>query len=454
MKLFYCFFLCLASVIAVSQENFLIVKKIQINGNDVTKEKIVRRELLFSEGDTVFQENLAEKIRYSKYNLQNTRLFNFVNINYEIEENNAVNVEVNLTERWYIWPIPLLEYAEPNLTTFLRNRDFSRIDYGGYLIHENFRGRREVLKAIVRQGFDKQYALEYTLPYVNPKKTLGLYFRAGYNFNHTVTVTTEKNQRVFYSEANTYTRKQPYFTTQITLRHKYFAYHTIGLHIHRYITSDSLNIQYPDFLKSANGKQEYKGINYAFYYNRLDWVVFPLKGYYFFNYLNYAFLSGTTLFSSTHAVSFYQSFGERWFMALQSKVMKNWLNAPPYYLMSALGYKDNLRGFDNYIIDGTDFFLLKTDIKYQWLKVSEKKLPGINNEKFSKYFLYGFAAPFFDVGYVYWKNPGNNFLQNHIQYSTGMEFSFVTYYNIVMQFDAAYLSTREFAWAIRVQRVF
>ena len=58
----------------------VVIGRIMILGNKVTKNKIILRELPFHENDTVGREEVPQKLRSAKENLLNSSLFNFVSV--------------------------------------------------------------------------------------------------------------------------------------------------------------------------------------------------------------------------------------------------------------------------------------------------------------------------------------------------------------------------------------
>ena len=123
-----------------------VVRDIMIAGNRTTKDFVVRRELLFTEGDTLKADDVAAVLLRSKENLLNTSLFNYVTINLIDLNEHEKQVLVMLEERWYWWPYIIFEQADRNLSAFFNDGDWSRINYGLMLINNNFRGRAETLK--------------------------------------------------------------------------------------------------------------------------------------------------------------------------------------------------------------------------------------------------------------------------------------------------------------------
>ena len=105
-------------------------------------------------------------------------LFNFNNISTE-NNNGKTDIIIEVVERWYIWPYPILEISERNFNVWWDEfnesnySDFSRMNYGAFLVWENFRGKNELLKIKYRKGFKEHYLFRYEIPYFNKDKTIG-----------------------------------------------------------------------------------------------------------------------------------------------------------------------------------------------------------------------------------------------------------------------------------------
>src|SRR5580698_7627565 len=83
-----------------------IVGKISINGNKVTRNYIILRELSFHTGDTLTLEDLVKAFRAAHDRLVNTHLFNEVVIYLQHFSDYTADVAIDVRERWYIFPLP------------------------------------------------------------------------------------------------------------------------------------------------------------------------------------------------------------------------------------------------------------------------------------------------------------------------------------------------------------
>ena len=167
MRLITTFLIVIIAFTSYSQEVFR-VNSIKIEGNKVTKRATVLRELSFQVGDSLTLKEFNEKLKQSELNIGNQWLFNFVDIITDFNQN-EIDVKIEVTERWYVWPYPILEISERNFNVFWDRlqksnyTDFSRINYGVFLNWYNFRGRNELLKLKFRKGYKEHYLFEYDI---------------------------------------------------------------------------------------------------------------------------------------------------------------------------------------------------------------------------------------------------------------------------------------------------
>ena len=150
-KFFSVFIILLFSGIAISFSQdekiyYFHIKSIEITGNKVSHESIIYRELTFEKGDSLTAFEINKAFKQSENNLINTSLFNFAKIKYRIVGFD-INVSIDLTERWYIWPFPILEAGDRNLSVWIKDPDLSTLNYGTFIKWNIFRGSRELFRA-------------------------------------------------------------------------------------------------------------------------------------------------------------------------------------------------------------------------------------------------------------------------------------------------------------------
>ncbi|MDF1575524.1 MAG: BamA/TamA family outer membrane protein [Bacteroidales bacterium] len=446
IMLMVCFLLGHATE-ALSQESLvisddkLLISNILISGNDVTQESVIRRELVFSVGDTIEKMKLLPALQRSKDNLLNLALFNFVYLNIKHLENNRINVLIDVTERWYVWPVPILEYADRNFSTFIQNRDWDKINYGAWLKWGNFRGRNELLTGKVRLGYVKEYSLAYSKPNLGKKQNHGI--SAGFNMTHQneVSIATVNNEPFEYRPQEKPAQIRLNAFAKYSLRRKYFTTHSLRFEYYDYRVSDSVAIINSNYLGGGNTSQNYFMLTYSFDYDIRDSKVYPLEG---FNVRIRAEQIGLGLipdfdyasFRLTGTVMFHQKLANRLYFYNATKGRYTSEKMLPHFLNQALGYHEFLSGYESYVIDGSDYVITKYDLKIQLVKQKSYTIPFIGMEQFNKIHFAVFANLFADAGYVnsVFPNPTNTMV-NTWQFSAGVGIDLVTYYDQVFRID-------------------
>ena len=98
----------------VFSQNSITISSITINGNKVTKNDIILREVVIAINSSYPAADLEQKIKESKENLINLKLFNFVEISYTLTGDKA-QLTIDVTERWYFGPILFSRFLSATL---------------------------------------------------------------------------------------------------------------------------------------------------------------------------------------------------------------------------------------------------------------------------------------------------------------------------------------------------
>jgi hypothetical protein len=114
--------------------------------------------------------------------------------------------------------------------------------------------------------------------------------------------------------------------------------------------------------------------------------------------------------------------------------------------MKSLGYYDFMRGFEYYVINGDDYYLVKNVMKFELLPKTISYLNFIPIKKFKKIHYACYINAFFDLGYAHEKNAEAMLLNNlsdQLLYSGGIGFDFVTYYDKIIRLEYSINSLNE-----------
>jgi outer membrane protein assembly factor BamA len=152
------------------------VNNIFIIGNVKTQKNIILRELDFTTDFYYDWEVFLDIIKSDQQKIYNLRLFTEVEVTPLFTGGEEVEILISVKERWYVVPSFIFQLADRNFSEWWTNqgRDFSRVNYGLKINHNNVAGRNEKLKFSGQLGFTNGLDLVYTKPYIDKKQKQGL----------------------------------------------------------------------------------------------------------------------------------------------------------------------------------------------------------------------------------------------------------------------------------------
>jgi outer membrane protein assembly factor BamA len=421
----------------------VIIGNITVLGNKITKERIIFRELTFKKGDATDTLEAIRLFKRSEENLYNTSLFNSVRINW-IVENGFLNVFILVAERWYIFPLPIFEIAERNFNVWWQTKDYSRIVYGGILNWNNFRGRNEVLASTIRLGYTQRMSFYYSIPYINRQQRSGLTFGFAFSRNHQSSVRSVDNKVLYYKDEERFSKKEFGGSVAYTNRRDLYHTHVIEGGYRQVEVLDTIVRLNRDYFQTGESKMRYSVLRYFFKSDHRDIAVYPLRGY----YLDFEIVkNGFSFFKDDIDLAYvtaqgkkFWPLGGRFYFGTGISTKYTTGNDLPYYLSRGLGYgRDYLRGYEYYVIDGQNYALLKTNLKFELLPKKEIYVGLIPLSKFSTIPYAFYLNLYSDAGYVKdYRFTSENPLTNSWQISYGGGIDFVTYYDMVFRFEYSF----------------
>jgi len=428
------------SNIVGGSDSLLTINSIVLQGNKITKDKIILRELEFQVGNKIEMWKLDSLIVKSQQNLMNRSLFNFVTIT-KNTAGDICNIDVSVIERWYIWPIPIIQFADRNINSWWDKRDFSRINYGLDLRIENFRGRMENLNIVLQGGYDILLGFRWRMPYLTKNQVFGMGVAGGIKLNHEVAYQTIDNKEQYYNSTDGFAQKLTFADVSFTFRPEYNYLHGFSIGFNQFIFQDTILMLNPDFAFSQTTYNYFK-LGYSFKLDFRDYAPYPLIGYYFDVQLE---KTGFGLFDDqindySIGANFdqYLRIYNRWYFAYNFGVkLSNQKNRPPYFIKSGLGYHPyTIRGYELYVVDGQRLGVVKSNLKFEIIPKTDFNIKWIKSTKFSEVFFAMYANLFFDAAYVddkfsYQLNP----LSNQFLWGAGVGIDMISYYDIVLRLE-------------------
>lgn len=312
----------------------------------------------------------------------------------------------------------------------------------------------------------KEYALAYTIPNMGKNQRHGI--STGFNANQQdeVIISTVHNNPVDYKpqEHPAMTRLNAF--AGYRFRRKLYGTHALRLEYFDYLVADSVAIVNPNYLGSGDTRLNFFTLAYTFNYDIRDSKVYPLEGFRVnvrAEQVGLGFIPdfGYPTFRVTAFLMYHQKLANRVYFyntakgRISSESRASNEIYMPYILNRALGYNENLSGYEPYVMDGSDYFISKYNLKIQVIKPTTYTLPIIGMEQFNKIHYAFYFNVFADVGYVnnVFPNPTNTMV-NTWQYSVGAGIDFVTYYDQVFRIDFAINRYGEYGFFFHIETPF
>lgn len=418
------------------------IGKITVTGNNHTKDYIIKRELLFKEQDSIVLNDLVNQFEYSREQLINTRLFNSVAINLKSFDGYAVNIEVDVKERWYIFPVPYFNLVDRNFQAWAdKNYSLSRINYGLKFIHFNTTGRKDPLNLFVISGYSRQLLLSYNQPYATKSLKLGYGFSVGYSGVKEINVMTEANKQIFLKsdsieKAGRFLQENMYINFQVNYRPRLRTNHIFQVGYHWDKIDPAVLDKNPHYLSNSEGTSvNYPDIGYILRYVNADYAPYMQKGQTAeINLLRRGFTSDVGMWllkaKTTRAWKLQHDYS---YAVSVGGIVKLPFHQP-YTQQRLFGYGDfYLRGLEKYVIDGALGAVVNQTLRKQ-VAAFNFRLPILSKTHDHIPFRI-YMKTYFDGGISYNKKPEGNPLDNRFLYSGGAGMDIVTLYDLVLRFE-------------------
>ena len=436
--------LALALGLGLCAQEQRVVSGIVVEGNKRTRERIILRELVFHEGDTLTTDALYEQLERSRQNLMNTALFNSVVLLPTYLPGSDVFITITVNERWYLWPSPIIQLADPNFNTWWLTKDFSRINYGAYLYQYNFRGLNETIYLKMQFGYARQFGLRYKVPYFDKRQRWGFSIGGQFAEQREITIGTVDNKRVLFSQPDLNARTEWKGDVQMTLRPTHDLRHTWTLGYVQAGVQDTIGKLAPDYFGQGVLDTRYLVLGYGLVHDERDSRAYTRDGHYaelrLWRFgLGLGDLNAPDLTTAYATIKHWQKLSERWTVSLTGRGKTTWGNPVPYYVQEGLGYDNFIRGYEYYVIDGQHYVLGKADAAFALIKPRQYTVDQVPIESFRTLYVALYLDVYVDLGYV-WDDQYDdvNFLAGSWQSGYGAGLDLVTSYDQVLRIEYSF----------------
>ncbi len=413
------FIIFIFSNILPAQIPFVVIDSIEISGNSHTKDYIIINELDFEKGDTVYFTKLEKIFNDNKNRLLSTGLF--VDAGFNLKKYNSytgkATISIKIIESWYIYPSFYFELTDRNFNDWFYDHDarLNRINIALDLKHKNLTGNHDPLKIKIQRGITNKLELQYIRPFLNMNHRIGFIFNSMYKYSKEIAYDTKYNKLVLYMDENKYMFRQFRLVLGLIYRPELYLTHKFEMSFHDNLIDTLIQNKYNSVFFIDNPVQRYFELKYSFFYDKREFKVYPQGGY----FLGFSLeKSGVGIFNDLNILNLYIS-GEKYF-----SINKNFIsvyklkakkrlfnNKSPYFNNKSLGYEENyLNGYELYVIDGKDYFYIKSEQKIKLFSGNFNFKRIVNMSQF-QLIPYKFYLSFnFDLGYV---NNNINFVLNN-----------------------------------------
>ena len=427
----------------VHKRSFFIINAIFISGNKKTKAATIERELPFKKGDSVYLPELVAKFQRSRELLINTRLFNNVIVSVKSFHGYLADIQIDVTERWYIFPVPYFRPVDRNLSAWAdKNYSLSRVNYGIKFLHSNFTGRNDRLRIWLLTGYTRQLQLNYDQPASDKSLKHGFGFGVLYAALKEINISTNNNQQTFIN-TDSLSNTGKYLFKQATASFNYFyrpaltTRHIVRLGFSYIQTDGAVAATNPKYFNNGVEKIWYPEISYTLEYQKVDYTAYVLKGFMGdLNFIHRGFSSNMDLSQFTARFTNGLPLGHRFYLGFQGYGTVKLPFEQPYFNQRLFGYGDiYLRGLEKYVVDGVAGAMFRSTIRKKLFSfdISGGRLPSLERIPFAIY-----AKLFGDMGYAYNKTFTQNSLVNKMLYTAGAGIDVVSVYDFIFRCEYSF----------------
>lgn len=440
------------------------VASIHVKGNKKTRIATVLRELEFTVGDSLNVKELPAILERNRLRLMNLGIFS----NAELVVSNQtmvsdIDLDINVTEGWYILPVPLLSLADRNFNVWWHefHHSFKRVNYGIDWTQLNLTGHADALKAKAQFGYTNKYEIQYRSPSLNKSRTLGFETTVSYSRAHELSYNTIGNKLQFLKIPETWLIEQVYVSGTFTSRPKYYTTQSLTLEYrYNHINDTIAHHLNPDYFLNGAQNQRHSSIIYGITIDHRDIRPYPLSGWRLNGELRWnGLLPNDDLHVGRLFGQFDKYFPLKPWLSVET-IVKGRFSYPrnkiPWSNNSGLGYGGNfVRGFEYYVVDGLDYGVVRLSWHFRILN-KKFNLGRIMPAKAYRLLpLKVYLSLNTDAGYV--NDPyyaAQNPLANRVIFGYGPGLDFVAWYDKTIRAEWSWNDLGESGFFLRINTGF
>lgn len=391
----------------------LYVDTVIVSGNKTTKDYIILREMELKPGVKITEEAM----QFDKSRIYSLGLFTRVDIYFGTISDNKATLIVEVNERWFLFPFPILG---------IKDRDWSKFYYGLGVYHTNFRGRNERVSFSFALGYDPWVRAAYQNPVLDREQNLFLETEFSYS--------KIKNKSLVAQEAGQ-NFDELHYAGSVALGKRLSLYHNIWTSVGYEVLEVSENSVGRTI--SSDGKDRSLTLGFGVTHDTRDLREYAQEG-------TYAAMSwikhgiGESAVDYTRFTADFRRYMPLYFdMTLAWRLFTSIASGPiiPYYGHVYFGYGERIRGHFTEISEGDNIFggsveLRLPIIKPRYLEWEDAPYPEIAILKYGLFF-----TVFADAGSTWYKEE--NPLKRTLTSGYGVGLNFLLPYSVVLRTEFA-----------------
>ncbi len=418
----------------------IVIGEIIITGYKKTKPYLIERDIPFKKGDIVKRTELNKLLELGRQQVMNTSLFVEASVKVINQISDIVYVEVNVKERWYLFPLPYFRMIDRNFNTWWveHNHSLERINYGIEFLQNNVSGRNDNLNISLVNGYTQQFAVRYKNPFLDKDLVHGMNAGFSYSRNREVNYATNTlNKQLFVKQEDQFLINQLHFDLAYTYRPAIKTRHSFRIGYTDVRVKDTVLKLNPEYFPGSVTRLRFPDISYNVQYYNVDYIPYPLRGftgeatiYKRFNSKDQLFqIGGKGTYTKKVLSNSYLQFQAAGLLRLpfkQSFVNQRLFGSSDFYM----------RGLEYYVIDGVAGGVLRGTAIQQVFNFNIPlpfSVKSINKIPFKIY-----AKTFSDLGYSYHPKQGHSILNNKLLRTWGIGLDIVSFYDIVFKLEYSF----------------
>jgi outer membrane protein assembly factor BamA len=390
----------------------VVLDKIIIRGNEVTKDYVILREMTLKPGDTL----RLTALEFDRNRIQSLGLFNRVDLSTQVVDHTAV-LYVDVSERWYVFPFLVLG---------VKDRDWKKFYYGLGILHYNFRGRNEKISASFALGYDPFISLRYRNPLLSLESNLFHASRLFYSRVRNKSLVSQQSGPNF---------DEDHYGIEATIGKRFNIFRSLSLTLGYEVLTVSQNEAGRTL--SPSGRDAFLSAGVSFYHDSRDLVEYPTRGTLLgASFIKYGF--------GESSVDYYRLFidSRRFIPAFGSVIVAGRLffnlaagGTVPNYGHVYFGYEDRIRGHFREIYEGESILGSSLELRIPIIPVRFFRVGSIPIQEFGIWRFALYAALFADAGKVWYR--ADAFTLRWVVKGYGVGLNFLLPYSSVLRVEYA-----------------